>query len=76
MLSLKRLTTFSTSKISSNVHLFKRNVLENNISKHCDCNLLNICRSLSVLHNLTKKSKHPVSIFIFVSFLLRQKVIA
>lgn len=63
MLSIKRLPTLSASKIQSKVYFHLRNGgVEKQISKYCHYNLFNICRSMSVLHSLTNKSRNPVSI--------------
>ncbi|KAL0902773.1 hypothetical protein ABMA27_000575 [Loxostege sticticalis] len=60
MLSIKRLPTLSASKIPSKLHFdFRHSLLGRKINKHCDGNIINLCRSFSVLHNLTRKSKNP-----------------
>ncbi|XP_053624815.1 paraplegin [Plodia interpunctella] len=60
MLSIKRLPTLSASKIQSKLHFALRcGVQEKQINKHCHMNLLNLCRSFSVLHHISSKSKNP-----------------
>ncbi|XP_013184956.1 paraplegin [Amyelois transitella] len=60
MLSIKRLPTLSASKIQSKLHFALRSgVQEKQINKHCHMNLLNLCRSFSVLHHISSKSKNP-----------------
>ncbi|XP_032526856.2 paraplegin isoform X1 [Danaus plexippus] len=60
MLLIKRLPALSASKINLKVPYLEKNViLERQISKHCHYNLLKLCKSASVLHNLTHKSKNP-----------------
>ncbi|XP_013136544.1 PREDICTED: paraplegin [Papilio polytes] len=60
MLSMKRLSTFTATKIQLNVRCnSKSGFLERQINKHCSINLTKLCSSLSTLHNLTHKSRHP-----------------
>ncbi|CAH0684784.1 unnamed protein product [Chilo suppressalis] len=61
MLSIKKLPTLCASKIQSKLHFDKyRSVTEKQINKYCSYDFLGFCRSFSVLHNVTKKSKHPL----------------
>ncbi|RVE50496.1 hypothetical protein evm_004825 [Chilo suppressalis] len=61
MLSIKKLPTLCASKILSKLHFDKyRSVTEKQINKYCSYDFLGFCRSFSVLHNVTKKSKHPL----------------
>lgn len=63
MLSIKRLPAISASKIQPKQNFLLRNsVVERHINKLCQNDFVNLCRSFSVLHNLTSKSKHPVSL--------------
>ncbi|KAJ8737297.1 hypothetical protein PYW07_000568 [Mythimna separata] len=60
MLSIKRLPALSASKIQAKQNFLPRNsVVDRHINKQCQYNLVNLCRSFSVLHNLTSKSRHP-----------------
>ncbi|KAJ0183648.1 hypothetical protein K1T71_000071 [Dendrolimus kikuchii] len=55
-----KLPTLSVAKIQSKFHFNLRSgVSEKIINKHCETNILNLCRSFSVLHNLTRKSRNP-----------------
>jgi hypothetical protein len=66
MWSIKRLRTLSASKIPSKIpYSFQRSeLIEGQLNNNCHNNFFNLCRSFSVLHNLTRKSKVPVSNFI------------
>lgn len=67
MLSVKRFSTVPASKISSRLHMnIGQRILEKQINKHCHMNFLKLTRSLGVLHNLTIKSKNPVSNYIII----------
>ncbi|XP_059059705.1 paraplegin [Achroia grisella] len=60
MLSIKRLPTLSASKIHSKLHFdLLSSCNEKRIEKLCNSKLLNLCRSFSVLHNITYRSKNP-----------------
>ncbi|XP_014364734.2 paraplegin [Papilio machaon] len=60
MLSMKRLSNFTASKIQLNVRCNQKNgYFERQINKHCSISVSKLCSSLSTLHNLTHKSKHP-----------------
>ncbi|XP_039763854.1 paraplegin [Pararge aegeria] len=60
MLSIKRLPALSPSRIQSNLHFqLKNGLIERQISKHYHSNLLSLCKSVSALHSLTRKSRHP-----------------
>ncbi|KPI92022.1 Paraplegin [Papilio xuthus] len=60
MLSMKRLSTFTATKIPLNVRCNQKSgYLEKQINKHCSISVSKLCSSLSTLHNLTHKSKHP-----------------
>ncbi|KAI5644822.1 ATPase family associated with various cellular activities (AAA) domain-containing protein [Phthorimaea operculella] len=60
MLSIKRFRTLPASKIQTKVlYDLKNTLFEKQINTGYRSNLVNICRSLSVLHNLTSKSKQP-----------------
>ncbi|KAJ8737461.1 hypothetical protein PYW08_000056 [Mythimna loreyi] len=60
MLSIKRFPALSASKIQAKQNFLLRNsVVEKHINKQCHNKLVNLCRSFSVLHNLTSKSRHP-----------------
>ncbi|XP_052752497.1 paraplegin [Galleria mellonella] len=60
MLTIKRLPTLSASKIKSKLHFdLKSCYNEKQLGKFCNHKLLKLCRSFSVLHNVTNKSKNP-----------------
>ncbi|XP_075990806.1 mitochondrial inner membrane m-AAA protease component paraplegin-like [Anticarsia gemmatalis] len=57
MLSIKRLPALSASKIQPKINFgFSKNVVEKQVNKH---NFVHLCRSFSVLHNISSKSKNP-----------------
>ncbi|XP_072931358.1 mitochondrial inner membrane m-AAA protease component paraplegin [Epargyreus clarus] len=59
MLSIKRLPTLSASKIHSKIRVDLNNLLlERKVNKHYHTTLYNLCKSASVLHSLTRKSKN------------------
>lgn len=61
MLSIKKLPTLSASKIQYKMCFNSTaQVVDTEINKHCP-NLMNFCKSFSVLHHYTRKSKNPVS---------------
>lgn len=63
MLSITRLPALSIPKIQQKLtFLLKNGVVERHINKQCQNDIVKLCRSFSVLHNLTNKSKNPVSI--------------
>lgn len=60
MLSVKRFPALSASKFQNKLHFNLSNyVLGKQVNKHCESKMLKLCRSFSVLHNLTAKSKNP-----------------
>lgn len=63
MLSIKRLPALSASKIQPKQNFLLRNtVVDRHINKQCQNDLVNLCRSFSMLHSLTSKSRNPVSL--------------
>lgn len=75
MLSITRLPALSVPKIQQKlIFLLKNGVVEKHINKQCQNDIVKLCRSFSVLHSLTNKSKNPVSAYWFKSglcFLLK-----
>lgn len=70
MLSIKKLPTLSASKIQYKIcSNIKNNAINTELNKHCP-NILNFCRSFSVLHHYTRKSKNPVS-KIFYTYIIQ-----
>ncbi|KAH9644176.1 hypothetical protein HF086_008665 [Spodoptera exigua] len=60
MLSIKRLPALSASKIQPKQNFLVRNtVVERHINKQCQDDLMKLCRSFSLLHSLTSKSRNP-----------------
>ncbi|XP_022832758.1 paraplegin [Spodoptera litura] len=60
MLSIKRLPALSASKIQPKQNFLVRNtVVDRHINKQCQDDLVNLCRSFSLLHSLTSKSRNP-----------------
>ncbi|CAG4977961.1 unnamed protein product [Colias eurytheme] len=60
MLSIKRLSTLSASKIQSKVSFDLKNVIvERDINKNYSSKLIDLCKSVFVLHRITSKSKNP-----------------
>lgn len=59
MLSIKRLPKISASRIHTKLNIGLKNVVLENQNKQCHNSLLQLCKSFSVLHNLTSKSTHP-----------------
>ncbi|KAI8430539.1 hypothetical protein MSG28_000774 [Choristoneura fumiferana] len=59
MLSIKRLP-LSSAKIQSKVHIdFRKVIIEKQVTKSYHNNFVNLCKSVSVLRQLSSKSKHP-----------------
>ncbi|XP_026742388.1 paraplegin [Trichoplusia ni] len=60
MLSITRLPALSVPKIQQKlIFLLKNGVVEKHINKQCQNDIVKLCRSFSVLHSLTNKSKNP-----------------
>lgn len=60
MLSIRKLPALSVAKIHTKLYYDLRNgVAERFVNNHCERNIVNLCRSFSVLHSLTYKSKNP-----------------
>lgn len=62
MLSVKRLPALSVSKVQAKLNIGPlTGTVQKEINKHCHNNIIKLCRSFSVLHNLTSKRNNPVS---------------
>ncbi|CAB3258918.1 unnamed protein product [Arctia plantaginis] len=60
MLSVKRLPVLSVSKVQAKINIGPiSGAVEREINKHYHNNIIKLCRSFSVLHNLTSKRNNP-----------------
>ncbi|CAK1588033.1 unnamed protein product [Parnassius mnemosyne] len=60
MLTIKKLPALTATKIHSKLYFVPKNgLLERLKNEYCGISVLKFCKSLSVLHNITNKSRHP-----------------